>query len=412
MTRRVTAGVREGGQFTEEAKSEPVHVALKGDDNLRYRAVYHPAAYGEERRYHARCALEELVEDETLTAGEREAIFEEADDPEKLDFAIDALGNSIKEREAWDPADFAASLGGTLLSFRDKPLTLSGVPVLGKPGMGYTDTLDENGFLVKQVRLVDRKPDDAPDGTAAIILYQKGWTVEKFYTAGKLHDGSGDKPSERQTNAHGMLILTRGYRRPHQGWLVPQDSPDGQPAKTAFYPDGRTVVEHCIAGRRQDPPTGEPALTVVLPDGTRKVTNFPFAGRAEDLPDGTPSERHWDPDGNLVLEGRRWNSSAWDSDDGQPAIRSYRSDGTLREETYCYDGRMLDPGKERPAFTRYADDGVTVVSTESRPSLHFSIYDEDISWLNRPTRKQGWPYPGKVAERHVPAGNEAAHKQS
>lgn len=52
--------------------------------------------------------------------------------------------------------------GVSLTGFR----TLGGFPVLGAPGAGYTNTSNEDGELIRQVRMENGKPNDAPDGSA------------------------------------------------------------------------------------------------------------------------------------------------------------------------------------------------------------------------------------------------------
>jgi hypothetical protein len=279
---------------------------------------------------------------------------------------------------------------GTVLAAGPRPG--NGMPVLGSAAAGYTDKLDENGNLVLQVRLVNGKPDDAPDGTAAVIAYstaETGCTREAFYTGGVLHDGSGDKPSQRLTWPSGATDITRGFRRPHQGSIVTQDSPDGQPGSVRTSASGDTLTAHYANGRLQDPAPGVPAKVHAFADGSRRVTHAP-CGRPADLPDGTPAERRYYPDGTAELEWRMHDGQPWDSDDGQPAERHFHPDGSVAKELYVFDGKLLDPAAGKPALAEYTPDG-TMTRSESRPYIDSALHGF-TDHRNRPSRAAKWSW--------------------
>ena len=277
----------------------------------------------------------------------------------------------------------------------------NGMPRLGSAAAGYVDRFDDDGNLILQVRLENGRPNDAPDGTAAVIRYSAapaGATTESFYTDGVLHDGSGDKPSERMTWPSGRSSITRGFRRPHMGYITEQDSADGQPASVQSDGAGDVLTTHCANGRRQDPAPGVPAMVRVLADGSSRVLHSPF-GALADLPDGTPSERHFSPSGNLTAEFRRHNGSFWDSEDGDPSERHYWPDGTVQKEVFRYKDRILNPPSGKPAVIEYAADGA-VIRTDSRPYLD-DPYGPEFRFDQRPAK--GWRFARtEPEERHIP----------
>lgn len=277
------------------------------------------------------------------------------------------------------------------------------MPRLGSGAAGYTDRFDDAGNLILQVRLENGRPNDAPDGTAAIIRYStapQGATTEKFYTDGVLSDGSGDKPTERKTWPSGRSIVTRGYLRPHQGYITPQDSPDGQPATVQTTAEGHVTTTHYTSGALQDPEPGIPAREEVLTDGTRKIAHAPY-GRMSDLTDGTPSERHYHPDGSLAAEFRRHDGQGWDSDDGDPSERRYHPDGSLAKEVFRYRGRLLNSPDGKPSLTEYDMDG-KVTRIIDTPWLQ-DQYGPDVRYDQRRERARAWPYARtERVERYVP----------
>ena len=269
-------------------------------------------------------------------------------------------------------------------------------PALGTAAAGYTDPVDEAGYLVVQVRLENGKPNDAPDGTPAIIRYStdpQGATRVTFYINGVMHDGSGDKPTEMLTWPSGRTEVRRGFRKPHQGGFIPQDSPDGQPASVKTSAEGTVVTGHYAHGVLQDPAPRIPARVEVRADGTRIEQHSPF-GQMEDLPDGTPSEHHYGPAGNLTAEIRRHGGNGWDSDYGDPSERRYRDDGTVYKEVYRYHGGLLDSPVGKPALIEYAEDG-SIARQVSRPFQWDSYTREEVHFNARVTRRQAWPYTRK-----------------
>lgn len=290
---------------------------------------------------------------------------------------------------------------GTTLS--SAPVPRNG-PALGSAAAGYKDTVDDAGNLVVQVRLENGKPNDAPDGTPAIIRYStdpQGATHATYFSNGVIHDGSCDKPSELLTWPSGRTEIRRGYRKPHQGSLIRQDSPDGQPASVKTSADGIVITGHYAQGILQDPAPRVPARVEVRPDGTRIEQHSPF-GRMEDLPDGTPSERHYGPAGNLTAELRRHGGYGWDSDYGDPSERRYRDDGTVCKEVYRYNGSLLDSPVGKPALIEYAPDG-SIVQQVIRPTQWDSYTREEVHFNTRLTRRQASPYTRKEpVPRHVP----------
>lgn len=270
------------------------------------------------------------------------------------------------------------------------------MPALGSAAAGYADRFDEDGNLILQVRLENGRPNDAPDGTAAIIRYSTdpaGCTREVFYTDGLLHDGSGDRPTERRTWPSGRSEIVRGYRRPHMGHTVQQDSPDGQPASVKTSAEGHVVTGYYTDGRLQNPAPRTPARVEVKTDGTRIEQHAPF-GELADLPDGTPSEHHYGPNGNLTVEIRRFGGYGWDSDYGDPSERRYRDDGTIWKEVYRYQGRLLDSPVGKPALTEYAEDG-SIARQITQPTQWDPYHQDEVEFSGRQTRPQVFKYARK-----------------
>lgn len=274
----------------------------------------------------------------------------------------------------------------------------NGMPVLGSAAAGYTDWVDEDGHLTKQVRFNGVRPDDSPDGTAAVILYRERATVEKHYRDGIQHDGSGDTPSQLYTSIDGKVVTSRGYRRSRTYGFVEQDSPDGQPAKVVVYAeadpdwreptDGRVETTWMANGHRQDPAPGVPALTVAMPDGSTRSLHFPF-GSQSDLEDGTPAEEHRDRDGKLIYQARYYDGFLFDGDDGEPAVRIWREDGTIAKELRFWGNRPSPGLNSEPAVTEYHPDG-SVASTAQLGNRDFreSIFDG----TRGTPRAEAWPY--------------------
>ncbi|QOD05801.1 hypothetical protein [Pseudarthrobacter sp. BIM B-2242] len=292
---------------------------------------------------------------------------------------------------------------GVSLSIAPRPRNT--MPALGSAAAGYTDRLDEDGSLVLQVRMENGRPNDAADGTAAIIHYSTdpaGCTREVFYTDGILHDGSGDKPTERRTWPSGRTELVRGFRRPHHGHTVQQDSPDGQPASVKTSAEGHVITGYYADGRLQNPAPRTPARVEVRTDGTRIEQLAPF-GELADLPDGTPSEHHYGPAGNLTAEIRRFGGYGWDSDYGDPSERRYRDNGTICKEVYRYQGVLLDSPVGKPALIEYAEDG-SVTRQIAKPFQWDPYRHEEVRPNARVTRHQAWKYSRKEpVPRYVPA---------
>jgi hypothetical protein len=297
---------------------------------------------------------------------------------------------------------------GTVLTAQAAPgpAPSNGMPRLGSAAAGYTDRFDDDGNLILQVRLENGRPNDAPDGTAAVIRYSvapHGATTEKFYNNGVLSDGSGDKPTERMTWPSGRSDVTRGYVEPHRGHITPQDSPDGQPASVRIDGKGHVMTTYYTAGYMQDPAPGVPAKVQELPDGSRRVTHAPY-GRMSDLEDGTPAERRYYPDGTLAMEWRQLDGFPWDGDDGQPAERHFHPDGSVAKELFLFKGKLLNPAADTPALVEYAPDG-TVTRSESRPWI--DTWDGYIAHTNRPSRPAEMPWVRtEPVERYVPAARK------
>lgn len=286
------------------------------------------------------------------------------------------------------------------------------MPALGSTATGHTDRLDDAGNLILQVRLENGKPNDAPDGTAAIIHYSTaptGCTREVFYIDGVLHDGSGDKPTERLIWPSGRSDVVRGFRRPHQGHTVPQDSPDGQPASVRTSAEGHVITGFYTSGVLQDPAPRLPARVEVRTDGTRIEQHAPF-GQLSDLPDGTPCEHHYGPAGNLITEIRRHSGYGWDSDHGDPSERRYRDNGTVYKEVYRHRGYLLDSPVGKPALVEYAADG-SIAREVRQHALNDSHDREYVRFDQRQTRLSAWPYFRKeLIQRYVPEAPARQHQ--
>lgn len=284
------------------------------------------------------------------------------------------------------------------------PRPANNMPALGSAAAGYEDTLDAAGNLVLQVRLENGRPSDTPDGAAAIIRYStapQGATRATYYTDGVLHDGSGDKPTEVLAWPSGRTSLTRGFRRPHEGHVVLQDSPDGQPASVQTSAEGHVITGYYTSGVLQDPAPRVPARVESRTDGTRIEQHAPF-GQLADLPDGTPCEHHFGPAGNLIAEIRRHGGYGWDADYGDPSERRYRDDGTVYKEVYRHRGYLLDSPVGKPALVEYAADG-SIAREVRQDALNDSYDREYVRFDQRKTRQHAWPYVRKEPiQRHVP----------
>jgi hypothetical protein len=293
------------------------------------------------------------------------------------------------------------------------PQPRNNMPALGSAAAGYTDTFDDAGNLVLQVRLENSKPNDAPDGTPAIVRYStdpQGPTRGTYFTDGVMHDGSGDKPSEMLAWPSGRTEIRRGHFRPHTNFFFKQDSPDGQPASMKTSAEGTVVTGHYAQGILQDPAPRIPARVEVRTDGSRIEQHSPF-GQLEDLPDGTPSEHHYGPAGNLIAEVRRHGGDGWDSDYGDPSERHYRDDGTVWKEVYRYKGSLLDSPTGKPALVEYAEDG-SVSRQVSQPVRWDSYLKEETRFNTRVTRRQARPHTRKEpVPRHEPRARKRDDKE-
>jgi hypothetical protein len=293
------------------------------------------------------------------------------------------------------------------------PQPRNGMPALGSAAAGYTDRFDDAGNLILQVRLENGRPNDAPDGTPAIIRYStdpQGPTCGTHFTDGVMHDGSGDKPSVLFTWPSGRTEIRRGHFRPLTDFFFKQDSPDGQPASVKTSAEGTVITGHYAQGILQDPSPRIPARVEVRTDGTRIEQHSPF-GQLEDLPDGTPSEHHYGPAGNLTAELRRHGGNGWDSDYGDPSERRYRKDGTIYKEVYRYNGSLLDSPTGKPALIEYAEDG-SIARQVSEPTQWDSYMGKEVRFNARMTRRQASPHTRKEpVPRHVPKPPEVRDRQ-
>ena len=224
-------------------------------------------------------------------------------------------------------------------------------PVSPTVAHGYAETTDEDGNVTKRVRLIDRKPENHPSGTPAIIKYEKHSVEEIFYNAGKLHDGSGDMPSRIRkfhsgSNA-GLVITQRGFRAKGRsnGSFLGQDSPDGQPARVLEYSDGSKEVEHCTDGLRQDTADGKPAITKYSADGTVTEAHM-IGGKQHDAADGSPSVVVKRPDGTVAKTVRYYSGRPWDGANGEPALVEYDESGEISKQVHYslgeHDGRWVE----------------------------------------------------------------------
>lgn len=256
----------------------------------------------------------------------------------------------------------------------------NGMPVLGTAANGYQDWVDEDGHLVKQVRFDGVKPNDAPDGTAAVILYRESLTSERFYRNGVVHDGSGEAPTRRVTKTDGTISVYRGVRVPHRD-VWEQESPDGQPSRVEISPDGELKTVWMASGHYQDPAPGVPAVTVKKADGSVVHVHTPY-GVAQDLDDGTPAQREWNKDGQLVLEVRHYSGFVMDADDGIPAIREFYPDGTLKAERRYWMNKVAPGPNGEPSIVEYNPDG-SVASTQYQGSVEYSAWGDRVKRTTR-----------------------------
>lgn len=292
------------------------------------------------------------------------------------------IGGQFKSRGLKENAELTLAGAGN----ESGAVPASGMPVLGTAANGYRDWADEDGHLTKQVRLEDGKPSDAPDGTAAVILYKRLGTTEKHYRNGILHDGSGDTPSTFYTQSDGKTVLTRSYRR-RNSWILEQDSPDGQPARVDTEPDGKKVTTWMASGMSQDPAPGTPAIITEFPDGSVEHAHAP-CGEVSDLDDGTPAVRRWDAAGRLVKEVRHYAAWVTDGDDGTPAIREFWPNGSLKCEIRVWANQVRPGSSGEPSEVHYNEDG-TVASTIQDPRSSLSIWPDR---KERGSRSKDFPY--------------------
>lgn len=214
---------------------------------------------------------------------------------------------------------------------------------------GYTADIDkETGAVKSHIRLVDGKPEDHPSGTPALTTYWPTGKVarEVHYRNGKLHDGSGDTPTEvihldnqqaegdgrardQEWHANSGVRVLRGVPGGRHTGITEQDSPDGQPASIWQHSDGSSSIQYKTAGLRQDPAPGKHAMIDVKPDGT--TVNHHMHGRMNqhDPDDDTPAVTVFRADGSLERTVRYFTGTPWDGRKGEPAITEYRLDGSI-----------------------------------------------------------------------------------
>lgn len=197
---------------------------------------------------------------------------------------------------------------------------------------GYTERFNKDGVLTQRVRLVNHRPTDHPSGTAAVFKYSENRVEEIHYHNGKLHDGSGDIPSNRilfvDGPRKGTVITQRGYRGPHGVGFRNQDSPDGQPSRIVESPDGSKTVEYYMAGRRQDPASGAPGMVETRADGSSISRHFTSSSQ-HDPADGSPAVTFRRSDGSIEKTVRCHNSYVWDAANGEPAVVNYDAEGDV-----------------------------------------------------------------------------------
>lgn len=245
---------------------------------------------------------------------------------------------------------------------------ISSTPVEPSVANGYTERFDKDGVLTQRVRLVNNRPTDHPSGAAAVFKYSSNRIEEIHYQNGKLHDGSGEKPSKLNRIIDGpnkgSVIIYRGYRDPNTAGFYCQDSSDGQPARVVEKSDGSKVVEHYTAGRRQDPTSGEPCMIETNADGSSISRHFTDSHQ-HDPADGSPAVTYKRSDGSIEKTVRCHNSYVWDAANGEPAVVNYDTDGNVTSVKHAgliiseSQGRYINPVREEPLTDSIARDQIS-----------------------------------------------------
>lgn len=192
---------------------------------------------------------------------------------------------------------------------------------------GHEEFLDE-GRLAKLVHFNGVKPTDGPDGSPAVIIFHEdGRRIEKRYSDGVLHDGSGEHPSIARYTSEGVLYnLERGYRGARG--FVEHTPSDGQPSRDHTWSNGVRDVHYCQHGRRVDPSPGVPGSERHTAEGISTYYHHDSSGGQHERNPGEPASFAYYPDGS-------------------PYAHSYRSHGKpvngplgVHEEVFHPDGSV------------------------------------------------------------------------
>lgn len=242
---------------------------------------------------------------------------------------------------------------------------------------GYTEKVDSDGNVTQRVRLVNKRPDDHPTGTPAVIKYREHSIEEIHYHAGKIHDGSGDTPSKimRVISGpnEGSVIIERGFQyrgknRSKDNQFRGQDPLDRQPGRIHTRKDGSKTVSHLTDGIRQDPEDGSHAYIVTSANGA--VTKHHMnRGLQQDSIKGDPAVTVYRPDGSIEKTVRYFHGRPWDGPNGEPAIIEYDKEGKVEKTTYATLGVSSD---ESRYITLYSD-----------TPLENSIPRNSVSWMQQ-----------------------------
>lgn len=129
------------------------------------------------------------------------------------------------------------------------------------------------------------------------------------------------------------------------------DGPDGEPAQVQYGTDGRVIsIAHHLYGFLTDSLDGEPAVSAFYPDGTLRATRRyrMFARRPE----------------AATVAGKKVVSKLHDSEDGEPAVAHYQPDGTPLFVSHFAQGRYGNAIPDRPSRIGWHVDGSGAISSK------------------------------------------------
>ena len=169
-------------------------------------------------------------------------------------------------------------------------------------GLGYYN----DGTPMYEGHFLDGKPNDLPDGTAAV----RGWNpdgspeYEGHYIDGLLHDLPDGTAAQRWWNPDGSR-----YERHYRNGVLRRgtggdEMSDGEwTVERGYYDEDTIEYEYNrIDGLLCDTPDGTAAVRWWHPNGAPMYECRFRNGELHDIPDGTAASRGWYPDGSPEYE--------------------------------------------------------------------------------------------------------------